>query len=193
MNASQSEAVSEEKIGVAGETFTMRVDLERPLAALLEACGFDHVHFFVTEALESGAIPEASADGATEQRGVETAKFALVPYEHPARELTGRTFEMLRDRGFEPATLRDLLTFALERPDAQLAHDIVALGTMRMRRVYPDRAGESVWGRFAIDHSMCQWVFGLSAQGPRRHLIPVEVFLNDVLRTPARLLVRVTG
>ncbi|MBA2662102.1 MAG: hypothetical protein H0U74_07375 [Bradymonadaceae bacterium] len=184
MQLSQSQTPLE-FIGAPVDVFSMHIDHERPLAELIEECGFEFVHFFVLEALAQRAIHENKA-------AESVGRYALLSYSHPGGELSGNAFVELAGRNLRPATLRELLHYALQNPEAQWTQDILALGTMRMRMIHRDRAGETLWGQFDIDHSMCQWVVGLSSLGKRRTLVPIEIFLKDAVNQPATLLVRLT-
>ncbi len=163
------------------EEFSLELRSDTSLSGLVEEAAFDDVHFFLAEAIAAGDIvDEPDYDGT----------FALVPYSHEEHALNQATFELLADKGWTPATLRDLLCFAIARPQIQREHDVIALGTLRTRRVYTDRPGETVWDQTDLDRSICQWAVGLSALKTKRTLVPLEIFLGKVLRQPALLLVR---
>lgn len=164
------------------KTFELPSRSDRALKQLAADAEFDDIHFFIEEALERNAIDVEPAD--------DGAEFALIPYEHPEAELDDQAFELVEDAGYQQATFRDLLNFAVERPDLQREFDVIELGTLRTRKVYEDREGETVWDQTERDESICQWATGLSNLGDDRTLIPFEIYLDDVLRKDALLLVR---
>lgn len=164
------------------ETFELPSNPDTSLRKLAADGGFDDIHFFIEEALEKNAIDVEPAP--------EQTTFALIPYEHPEDAVDEQTFELIDDAGWKPATFRDLLEFAVERPDVQRDFDVIAPGTLRTRKVYDDKEGETVWDQTELDESICQWSTGLSNRGDDRTLIPVQIFLDDVLRKDAVLLVR---
>ncbi|RAL20134.1 hypothetical protein DL240_18670 [Lujinxingia litoralis] len=64
---------------------------------------------------------------------------------------------------------------------------------MRTRHVYgAQKPGETTWKHTTRDKTICQWVTGLSRTGHQRELVPMEIYLKDLLRQPARVLVRVS-
>lgn len=164
------------------DTFSLQTRADESLEQLAEAGEFDDIHFFIGEALAQEAIDQKPA-------GRDTT-FALVPYDHPSDAVDDDTWELLEEAGYQQATFRDLLNFAIEHPGAQREYDIVALGTLRTRRVFEDREGETVWDQTKRDKEICQWATGLSNRGSDRTLIPVEIYLDDVLRKQPMLLVR---
>lgn len=178
----KNQAEGNPEIDEPKETFTLDPRGDQSLSELAEQGEFDDVHFFVAEALEEGAITAEAAD--------EDTTFALIPYDHPADKIDDDTWQLLEDEGYEQATFRDLLNFAIEHPGEQLEYDVVALGTLRTRRVYDDREGETVWDQLERDKAICQWATGVSNLGEDRTLVPVEIYLDDVLRKDALLLVR---
>lgn len=169
-------------IGDRQDEFSLANRAELSLAELVDAADFDDVHFFLREGLDEGLIDVEPTD--------EDATFALVPYEHPEEQIDDDTYALLEKEGYEHATLRDLLNLAMERPNLQREYDVVALGTMRTRRVYENREGKTVWDQSERDRSICQWVTGLSNLKTKRTLIPVEIYLDKVLRKDTLLLVR---
>ena len=169
-------------IGEPRDEFSLPAHGERSLRDLVDAADFDAVHFFIEEGLEEDAIAVAPA--------AEDVTFALLPYEHPDNAVNSESFDLIEDAGYEPATFRDLLAFAIERPGVQLEYDVVALGTLRTRRVYDEREGETVWDQRDLDKSICQWATGLSDMKQTRTLVPVEIYLDKVLRKDTLLLVR---
>ena len=169
-------------LGEPQEEFKLARRNESSRAALLEEAGLDGVHFFVREGIEGEAIP---AVGSSEEE-----VFALLPYEHPEEALDEETFGLLEESGYEAATLRDLLNFAIEYPKAQLKHEVVALGTLRTRRVFEDRPGETVWDQEERDRRICQWAVGLSNEKEKRVLVAMELYLTKLLRKEALLLVK---
>lgn len=181
MHASQPHT---DPIGEVVNVFTLQIDHERSLRDLVDANGFDFVHFFLREALSEGVIPEDSAQKTT------SGRYALVPYANAAGELDEKAFGSLKTRGLQPASLRELLHFALQYPLAQRAEDVLALETIRMRSTFSDRPGTTEWGTFALDKTLCQWVSALSVTADGRALLPVEIFLPDALRRSTALLVR---
>ena len=169
-------------IGAPQDEFTLSTRPEKSLGELIEEAGFDDVHFFIAEAVAEGAIDVPAADG--------DVTFALIPYEHASRAIDDQTFALVEEAGYEQATLRDLLNLAIERPNLQREYEVVALATLRTRRVFKDRPGETVWDQSELDRSICQWATGLSNLKNKRTLIPVELFLDKVLRKDTLLLVR---
>lgn len=165
------------------ESFSLRRWPGKTLGALVEDAGLDEVHFFFRDALSEGMLGESGEEESAEE-------FGLVAYEHPEAALDAGTFEALSERGWQPATMRDLLRLALDRPDLQREFEVVALGTLRTRRVFKDKPGETVWDQDELDRSICQWAVGLSRTGEKRTLVPVELFLPKVLRAKTLLLVR---
>ena len=152
------------------------------LSDLVAAAEFDDVHFFLSEAISEGAIDAPTP--------AEKATFTLLPYEHPDQAIDDQAFEAIEDAGYAQATLADLLCLAIARPDLQRDFDIVALGTLRTRRINKDGPGDTVWDQSDLDKSICQWATGLSNLKERRTLVPVELFLDKVLRNPTLILVR---
>lgn len=181
MQASQPQSDS---IGEVVNVFSLTIDHDRPLHGLVQDNNFDYVHFFLREALTEGVIPEDSPQKQT------TGRYALVPYTNTDGEVNEKTYETLQARNLEPASLRELLHFSLQYPLAQRAEDVLALETMRMRRIFSDKPGVTEWGTFPLDKTMCQWISALSQNEDGRALIPVEIFLPDVLRRTTSLLVR---
>lgn len=181
MHASQPHTDS---IGEVVNVFTLHIDHELPLSELVEANQFEFVHFFLREAFNRGTVPEEASQTLT------SGRYALVPYANAEGELNETAFEALQARGLQPASLRELLHFALQYPLAQRAEDILALETMRMRRTYSDRPGITEWGTFPLDKSVCQWVPALSLTSGGRALLPIEIFLPEALRRNTVLLVR---
>ncbi len=181
MQASQPQSDS---IGEVVNVFSLTIDHDRPLHALVQDNSFAYVHFFLREAVSQGVIPENSAEKQT------TGRYALVPYTNADGELNEKTYETLKARNLEPASLRELLHFSMQYPLAQRAEDIVALETMRMRRVFSGKPGVTEWGSFPLDKTMCQWVAALSYNMDGRALLPIELFLPDALRRTTALLVR---
>lgn len=170
------------KLGEPGEEFELPSRGNASLKMLLEEANFDQVHFFLAEGIADGAVEEE----ADEKEWI----FALLPYEHPEEAIDEETFELLEESGYEAATLRDLLNFAIERPEEQLHHDVAALGTLRTRRVFKDRPGETVWDQLERDKRICQWAVGLSNLKKNRTLVPLEIYLTKLLRKEAFLLVK---
>ncbi len=165
------------------ETFELDARSDQSLEQLVEEADFGAVHFFLADALDDDAIDVEPAD--------EDTTFALVPYSHPDSAIDDDTWALLDEEGYEQATVRDLLNFAIERPGAQREYEIVALDTIRTRRVYEDgREGQTNWSEGELDKSVCQWATGLSNYGSKRALIPVEIYLDKVLRKDAMILVR---
>lgn len=177
--AQQNEGTTE--IDEPRETFSLDPRPDQSLAELAEAGEFDDIHFFLEEAIDDAIDVQPADDDTT---------FALVPYQDPADAIDDDAWELLEDQGYQQATFRDLLNFAIEHPGEQLEYDIVALGTLRTRRVFDEREGETVWNQLERDKSICQWATGLSNRGSHRTLIPVEIYLDDVLRKDAMMLVR---
>ena len=169
-------------LGEPQEEFKLSGRDESSLKALLEEANFEGVHFFLEEGMEANAIPASAT--------LEEAVFALLPYEHPEEALDEETFRLLEESSYEAATLRDLLNFAIEYPQAQLKHEVVALGTLRTRRVFENRPGETVWDQGERDQRICQWAVGLSNVKERRVLVPMELYLTKLLRKEAFLLVK---
>ncbi len=169
-------------IGAPQDEFSLPARSDRSPAELVDDGEFDQVHFFIREALDEGAIEvEATDDDTT---------FALLPYEHPENAIGDEAFDLAAEAGFEPANFRDLLNFAIERPGVQREYDIVALGTLRTRQVFEGREGQTVWDQTERDRSICQWATGLSNLKADRTLVPVEIYLDKVLRKDILLLVR---
>ncbi len=170
-------------IGEPKESFELDARPDQSLGQLAESGDFDDIHFFVAEALQSDAIDLAPTD--------DDVQLALLPYEHPDNQIGDGAFEYVEASGFEQASFRDLLNLAIERPELQREFDIVALGTIRTRQVHDDREGETIWEQEPdLDKSVCQWATGLSNLDSDRTLIPVEIYLDKVLRKDALLLVR---
>ena len=152
------------------------------LEELIAEGGFDDVHFFLTEAVDEQILDvEPTTDD---------VEFALLPYSHEDKVIDDDTFDLLEEAGYEHATLRDLLNLAIERPNIQREYEVVALGTMRTRRIFKDRTGQTVWDQSERDKSICQWVTGLSNLKEKRTLVPFEIYLDKVLRKDTLLLVR---
>lgn len=169
-------------LGDPQDEFTLSARAELSLKELVDEADFDDVHFFISEAINEDEVDvEPSSEKTT---------FALLPYEHPSMAIDDETYALVDEAGYEPATLRDVLNFAIERPGAQREFDIVALGTLRTRRVFTDREGETVWNQTELDRKICQWATGLSDLKGARTLIPFEIFLDKVLRKDALILVR---
>ncbi len=179
----QTSQPQSDSLGEVVNVFPLTIDYDRPLSELAEQNDFAFVHFFLREALTAGVIPEDPDQKQT------MGRYALVPYTNADGELNEKTFEMLQARHLEPASLRELLHFSLQYPLAQQAEDILALKTMRMRRVLSDKPGVTEWGTFPLDKTMCQWVGALSFNADGRSLIPIEIFLPDALRRTTALLV----
>ncbi len=169
-------------LGDPQEEFTLSSRSELSLSELVAATELDDVHFFIREGIDDDAIEIDVTD--------EDARFALVPYEQEEYALNEAAFELFEEAGYEPATLRDLLNFAIERPAAQFEFDIVATGTMRTRRVFKDKPGETVWDQTDRDRKICQWAVGLSNFKEKSTLIPVELYLGKAIRKDALVLVR---
>lgn len=180
--AKATQTEGEPEIEDPRDSFSLDPRADQSMAELAEDGDFDQVHFFVGEALEDGAVDDEPADPDT--------SFALVPYEHPEEMVEDQTWELLEEAGYEQATFRDLLNFAIEKPDVQRDYDVVALGTLRTRQVYDDREGETVWDQTELDKSVCQWATGLGEINGKRTLIPVEVYLDDLLNRDTLILVR---
>ncbi len=172
-------------IGEPQDEFGLSARADRSLRELVDEGDFDSVHFFIEEGIDEDAISLGPTDDDT--------SFALLPYEHPDSAIDDDTFELIEEAGYEQANLRDLLNFAIERPEIQREYNIVALGTLRTRKIYEDREGESVWNQSERDRSICQWVMGLSHLKSDRTLVPVEIYLDDILRHDALLLVRTSS
>ena len=169
-------------IGDPQDTFTLSSRADQSLSELVDEANFDDVHFFLEEALEEDAIDvEATGDD---------IEFALLPYEHADNAIGDDAFELVEEAGYEQATVRDVVNFAIERPNVQREYDIVALGTLRTRRIHEDKEGETVWDQQELDKSICQWATGLSNLKTKRTFIPVEIYLDKVLRKDTLLLVR---
>lgn len=166
------------------QSLTLAVDRSRPLSELLGAAGFDTVHFFITEGIAQGLVPE-DTDGPVE------GGYALVSVPDAKAGLEPRHVDALRAQGREPATLRELLSFALAHPEAQRTRDMVALGSIRTRRLSEHGSGETVWTQTEIDHGCGQWVVALGGSERRRTMVPVELYLKDVLVRETVTLVRV--
>lgn len=181
MQASQPQS---DLVGEVVNVFSLIIDHNRPLSTLVQDNNFDYVHFFLREALAEGVIPEESSEPIT------TRNYALVPYTNENGELNEEIFTTLKSRNLEPASLRELLHFALQYPLAQRAEDVLALETMRMRRTFSTKPGITEWGSFPLDKTMCQWITALTFTPEGRALIPIELFLPDVLRRTTALLVR---
>lgn len=169
-------------IGEPQDEFSLSARADRSLRELIDAADFDHVHFFIDEGVDGGDIAIDPGDDDT--------NFALLPYHHPDKAIDDDTFEHVEEAGYQQANLRDLLNFAIERPEIQREYNIVALGTLRTRKVYEERQGESIWTQKERDRSICQWVMGLSHLKGDRTLVPVEIYLDEILRHDALLLVR---
>ena len=169
-------------IGDPQDTFALPSRADRSLSELVDEAKFDDVHFFFTEALEGDAIDvEPTGDD---------VEFALLPYEHPTKAIDDDAFDLLEEAGYQQATVRDVLNFAIERPNVQREYEIVALGTLRTRRVYEGKAGETVWNQTERDKTICQWATGLSNLKKKRTFVPFEIYLDKVLRKDTLLLVR---
>ncbi|TXD37295.1 hypothetical protein FRC98_11230 [Lujinxingia vulgaris] len=174
------------QIGPLGSSFEVPSHAQHTLARLIEKADFGRVHFFISEAVDADAIDAPTPAG-------DTLKLALLDYTHPLDAIDDALFEHIDDADIQPATLRDLLCFAIAHPGAQLEHEILATGTMRTRHVYgAERKGETTWAHTNRDRSICQWVTGLTHTGKRRELIPMEIYLKDLLRQPAKVLVRMS-
>lgn len=169
-------------IGEPQDEFELPPRPDSSLSDLVESADFDDVHFFIEEALQDDAID-------VEPAGDDTV-FALLPYEHPDDAIDCDTYDLVEQTDWEPATFRDLLNFAIERPGTQREYEVIALATLRTRRVFDDREGETVWDQTERDRSICQWATGLSSLRNQRTLIPVELYLDEVLRQEPLLLVR---
>ena len=166
----------------AHDRFELAVDNEASLSDLAGRADFDSIHFFLRDALDNDVIDAPAHDH---------HRYALLPYHHPNDALDEETFQLIEDAGYQPASIRDLLTLAIDQPELQRRADIVALGTLRTRRIYDgeDRPGETVWDQQELDRSICQWAVGLSHLKNQRTLVPMELFLKDLLNTPCYLLV----
>ncbi|RVU41383.1 hypothetical protein EA187_18745 [Lujinxingia sediminis] len=172
------------QIGPLGSTIEVPSLAQHTLSHLLATSGFDRVHFFIREGVDAGAIDAPPPEG-------DALKLALLDYTHPLDIIDDAVFEHIEAADVQPATLRDLLCFAIAHPGAQLEHDIVATGTMRTRHVYgSEREGETTWAHTHRDRTICQWITGLTHTGTRRELVPLELYLKDLLRQPAKILVR---
>ena len=174
-------------IGEPQDEFSLDARADLSLQDLVEQADFDQVHFFIQEGLDDDAI-DVEASGAD-------SEFALLPYEHDDNAIDCDTFDLVEAAGFEQATLRDLINFAIERPNIQREYDVIALDTLRTRRIYddePERQGETVWTQNDRDKSICQWATGLSNLKKNRTLAPFEIYLDKVIRKDALLLVRKT-
>lgn len=169
-------------IGDPKDIFTLPSRAEDDLGALIEQADFDAVHFFITEALTGDLIPDEPGD--------DDVELALIPYDHDSQAIDADTFRLVDDAGYSPATLRDLLNLAISRPQLQREYDIVALGTLRTRQVFEDKPGQTIWNSQELDKSICQWATGLSNLKAQRTLVPVEIFLDEVLHKDTLLLVR---
>lgn len=183
--AKATQTEGEPEIEEAKDSFSLDPRPDQSLSQLADAGDFDDIHFFVQEALESGAVDD-------EATGADTS-FALVPYDHPEEMVDDDSFEMLEEAGYRQASLRDLLNFAIEKPQVQRDYDVVALGDLRTRQVYEDRRGETIWEPFdeaELDKSVCQWATGLGELNGDRTLIPVEIYLDDLLVRDTLMLVR---
>ena len=110
-----------------------------------------------------------------------------MPLDHSS-ELLSTHFAL--PEGCAHVGLEELLAFAQAFPQAHAQADVLALGLMRWRKVHDDRAGETLWGAFELEHGMCQWVVGLGGREGSKRLLPFEVFLGDLLRRGAWALVR---
>lgn len=162
-----------------GAPFELTVAWSQPVDAAIEAAGVDFVHFFFKDGIAADALPE--------EAGEATATYRLVALDHSS-ELRSAHFEL--PEGCAHAGLRELLAFAQAFPEAHAQADVLALGLMRWRKVYDDRAGETIWGAFELERTMCQWVTGLGGHAGSKRLMPFEVFLGDLLRRGAWALVR---
>jgi hypothetical protein len=171
-------------IGDPQDEFSLPSRSDLSLRELIDEGGFDDVHFFLNEAVDQDELTIEATD--------EDVEFALIPYSHAENAIDDDTFDLVDEAGYEYATLRDLLNLAIDRPNIQREYEVIALGTMRTRRVFKDRTGETVWDQKELDKSICQWVTGLSNLKERRTLVPVELFLDKVLRKDTLLLVRKT-
>lgn len=169
-------------IGDPHDDFVLPDRRDHSLSQLVEQAAFDDVHFFLAEALADDQIDIAAAG--------DDERFYLFPYEHLSNAIDDDAFDLIEEAGYEHATLHDLLNLAIERPDLQRDFDVVALGTMRTRQIFKDREGETTWDQSERDKSICQWATGLSNLKDKRTLIPVEIYLDDVLRKSALLLVK---
>lgn len=169
-------------LGDLQEAFTFSSRAESTLRALAEAAHFDHIHFFIEEALQSNSIP------AIQQNGDNAV--ALFHYTPPEGALTDEIFDEIEARGFTSATLPDLLNLAIQRPNLQRDYDIIALGTLRTRQIFRERPGETVWDQQQRDRTICQWATGLSSARSQRTLVPMQLYLEQLLRRPTLVLVR---
>ncbi len=167
----------------AHEHFDLPID-DTPLSDLAERADFDFMHFFLRDALAHDQIGDSPHSH---------HRFALIPYSHPNDALDDQTFQLIADAGYRPASLRALLTLAIERPQLQTEADVIALGTLRTRRIFDGdgqpQPGETVWDQTRLDPSICQWGVGLSRIDNRRALVPMELFLDDLIGDPTYLLV----
>lgn len=155
---------------------------DQTLQDLAANANIDQVHFFIHEAIEQNAIPlSGTSDGGT---------FSLVPYSDASGSLNDESFRVLHESGLIPATLSDLLNFAGLYPELQREFDIIALGTLRTRQVFKDRPGKTLWDQTERDRTICQWATGLSTTQSQRTLIPIQLYLDQLLDRPTLLLVR---
>lgn len=171
-------------LGQLQDAFTLSSRAESTLQELLDAAHFDRIHFFIEDALRSNSIPAPQQNG--------DKALALFQYTPPEGALTDEIFDEIEYRGFTPATLHDLLNLAIQRPNLQRNYDIIALGTLRTRRLFKERPGETVWDQQQRDRTICQWATGLSATGTQRTLVPMQLYLDQLLRRPTLILVRTT-
>lgn len=173
------------RLGESGEVFQLSQREGSSLRELAEEADFDEVHFFLKEALVGDEI-SAPVEG-------EETTYVLLPYEHGEDAIDEETFRLLEESGYEAATLRDLLLVAIEKPELQHKFEVLGLGTMRTRKVYGDKPGETVWTQKERDKTICQWVVGLSSWKGKRTLVPMELYLTKLLRRSALLLVKRVG
>jgi hypothetical protein len=95
---------------------SITVDYDRSIEELVQNGGFGWSHRELTARM----FP-------SERKG--TARLRAVLVDLPSYLATEQIVEFQEKKGFRPATIRELLAFAAEDPDAQLRHPIVALGS----------------------------------------------------------------
>lgn len=168
-------------LGHLHDTFLLPPRPDKSLPELVEEADFDQVHFFIKDALRDKAIPLAPK--------TDRQEFSLIPYSHPAGALNDEIFDELQKQDLQPATFRDLVNLAIERPDLQREYDIISLGTLRTRKIFKDRPGETLWNQTERDRTICQWATGLSCSKSSRTLVPMQLYLEELLSRPTLLLV----
>lgn len=169
-------------LGAPLEEFTLPQQEDQFLQNLLEQANLGEVHFFIAEGIALEAIKEMASPRAP--------TYGLLPYAHPEEAIDDETFRLLEESEWEAATLRDLLLFAIERPELQHEYEVLALGTLRTRKLFADKPGETSWSQKERDRSICQWAVGLSNTKTKRTIIPMELYLTKLLRKKAVLLVK---